>query len=84
MSDFMYWHRLRWEAGHGGVAKLHGKAVPLSSPPDLGCGGVWEIDYCPGHGIAKIQPLSVEPPRDMTAEEKAAADALMERLTGLR
>ena len=81
MSDFMYWTRLRWEAGHGGVAKLNGKAVPLSSPPDLGHGGVWEVDYCPDEHILRIQPRSIDPPRDMNDEEKRAADALLVKLT---
>lgn len=78
----MYWSRLLWEPGRGGIAKLNGKEVFMPSPPDLGNGRVWYVDYCPGHDIHDIQDRSIDPRRDMLPAEIKAADALLLKLAG--
>lgn len=79
MTDDLYSTRLRYN-GKNGVAKLHGKAVPFYGGPDLGDGRVWMCDYRPEVGMALVQPRSIDKPRDMTLEERQAADALLRAL----
>ena len=49
----------------------------------LGEGPVWFVDYRPEIGFGRIQPRSIDPQRDMTPEERHAADVLLRRLTTL-
>lgn len=77
MSDALYRTRLRWTAGKGGVAKLRGREVWLPSPPDLGSGPVWYLDYIPEVGIREVALRSIDKRRDMLPDEIQAADALL-------
>ena len=80
MGDGMFWTRLRF-SGSGGIAKYHGKYIPLDAPPDLGSGPVWAVDYVPEHSIADVQPRSIDPVRRMTHSEIRAADDILKGLT---
>ena len=80
MTDDLYYTRLRFSGRHG-IAKMHGMTVSLDAGPDLGDGPVWTVDYRPEIGFGRVQPRSIDPPRDMTASEMHAADALLRRIT---
>lgn len=80
MTDGYYFTRLRF-SGKQGIAKMHGHVIPLTVGPDLGAGPVWAIDYRPEIAFARVQPRSIDPMRDMTGDEKHAADALLRKLT---
>lgn len=80
MTDDLYYTRLRFHKRHG-IAKMHGMAVSLDVGPDLGSGPVWFVDYRPEVGFAQVQLGPKDEPREMTDDEKHAADALLRRLT---
>ncbi len=80
MTDELYYTRLRFSGRHG-IAKMHGMSVSLDAGPDLGSGPVWFVDYRPEIGFAQVQPRSIDRLRDMTDDEKHAADALLRKLT---
>ena len=80
MTDGYYFTRLRF-SGRNGLAKMHGHEVRLTTGPDLGAGPVWSVDYRPEIAFGRIQPRSIDPMRDMTADETRAADALLRKLT---
>ncbi len=76
MTDSLYSTRLRYD-GRGGIAKMHGICVALDTGPNLGDGPVWSCDYRPEVGLALVRPRSIDPVRDMTLEERQAADRLL-------
>lgn len=80
MTDELYYTRLRFSGKHG-IAKMHGITVSLNAGPDLGEGAVWFVDYRPEIGFGRIQPRSIDPQRDMTTDEKHAADDLLRKIT---
>lgn len=69
--------RLYW-VGLRGVARMNGREVRLTVPPDIGV-PLEAIDYAPGE-VAAVMPKR-EGWRDMTAAEVAAARRLLEQLT---
>jgi hypothetical protein len=69
--------RLYW-VGLRGLARMNGREVALSAPPDIGT-TLEALDYAPGE-VAVVMPRR-EGWRDMTAEEVAAARRLLEQLT---
>jgi hypothetical protein len=75
MSDARHTTRLRWDVSKG-VAKLHGVSVALTEPPNLGRGPVLHVNYVPeeAHGVVQY---AGQPPRNMDADEKRSADALL-------
>ena len=79
MTDALYSTRLRWANGRG-VAKLHGRAVDLTEPPQLVGLAVHAVDYTPEIRCTEIQRRAVDPRDDMTAAEVEEADALLRRL----
>ncbi len=68
--------RLYWEPGHGGSATRNGKTVPLESPPDLGRGPVYALDYVPAALFCITRSIH-EAPGLMERDEIARADALL-------
>lgn len=82
MNDSYYYTRMRFH-GHHGIAKMHGMTVSLDAAPDLGDGPVHALEYTPEIGIAQVQPRVIDPVRDMTSAEIAAADALLRQITTL-
>lgn len=81
MGDSLYFTRLRF-SGRAGVAMLHGIRVPLTDNPTL-CGQrIFQIDYTPEVGCYEIRRTPRSKPDDMTADEIAAADALLRELVG--
>lgn len=81
MSDALYSTRLRWCNGHG-VARLHGRSVPLTEAPVLDGRPVHAVDYTPEVGCVEIQRRPCDPRGDMTAGEIADADRLLRRVVG--
>ena len=79
MSDDLYFTRLRWHAGRG-IAKLHGRSVPLAAPPVLAGAPVNECDYAPEYGFRLVRRRSCDRVDDMTGAEIADADALLRAL----
>lgn len=75
MSHDLYATRLYWQNGRG-IAKLHGKAVPIDKAPDIGVPAVIELDYIPEIGVANLQ-TRFERRRDMTPDEVMACDKLL-------
>ena len=69
--------RLYW-VGLRGVARLNGREVRLTAPPDIGV-PLDAMDFAPGQ-LATVQH-PVEGERDMRPEERAAARRLLEQLT---
>lgn len=80
MTDELYYTRLRFSGRHG-IAKMHGTTISLNTGPDLGDGPVWFVDYRPEVGFGRVQPRSIDTPRDMRPEERRAADDLLRKLT---
>lgn len=81
MSAALYDRRLYW-CGMRGVAKLHELVVRLTQPPQLpGIRGlvVDAIDYTPEVQVRMVMP-KCSGWRDMTAEEAAAAEQVLEQL----
>lgn len=76
MSHALYATRLYWAGTRGGVAKLHGRCVPLHAPPHIGGAPVVAIDYVPEIHLRQIQPLA-SAWRDMTDDEVRQADAML-------
>lgn len=76
MSHALYATRLYWASSRGGVAKLHGRCVPLHAPPHIGGAPVVGIDYVPEICLRQIQPIA-SGWRDMTDDEVTAADAVL-------
>lgn len=76
MSSALYSTRLWWYGGSTGrgAAKLHGREVPLRSPPAIGGREVWMIDYVPEIGLQRIQYVG-DAPRDM---ERAPVNEIRE------
>lgn len=75
MSHDLYATRLYWQNGRG-IAKLHGKTVPLDNAPDIGVPAVLEVDYIPEIGVANLQ-TRFERRRDMTPDEVKVCDKLL-------
>lgn len=69
--------RLVWEPGRGGAATRNGHTVKLSAPPDLGRGPVYAMDYA-RRIIASVRRTVGDKDEDMTAEERAGAEAIIE------
>lgn len=78
MSEALYTRLLRW-GPRGGVAKLHGRAVVLQAPPDLGM-AIFEVDYVPAVHIGLVRERACDPRRDMTQAELQAAEDFLHRL----
>ena len=78
MSLELYPTRLYW-MGLRGTAKLNGAAVHLVRPPHLPGLAVDGIDYAPGV-VAMVMPRMARW-RDMTPDEIAAAEQLLQDLT---
>lgn len=70
--------RLYW-AGMRGVARCDGHECRLTVPPHLPGLEIDALDYVPGE-LAMVMPKRAGW-RDMTADERAAADALLRTLT---
>lgn len=70
--------RLWWEGGRG-VARLHGREVVLTAPPQVPGLDVVAIDWAPGE--ASIVMPRNEGWRDLHPHEVAAVRALLEHLT---
>ena len=83
MSDALYSTRLRWAQGRG-VARMHGRSVPLAEAPTLDGVQVHAVDYTPEVHCVEIQPNASGPRREMTAGEIADADKLLRRLVPLQ
>lgn len=81
MSDALYSTRLRWCNG-AGVARMHGRSIPLTEAPRLAGQAVHAVDYTPEVHCIEIQRRACDPRADMTAAEIAEADALLRRLVG--
>lgn len=79
MSDALYSTRLRWANGRG-VARLHGRSVPLAEPPVLDGVAVHAVDYTPEVSVYEVQRRACDPRVEMTAGEIADADRLLRRL----
>jgi hypothetical protein len=81
VSDELHFTRLRWSQGRGGgIAKLHGRSVPLTALPELRCcPDMVEVDYVPEISLGRIREAT-EGWRDMGAQERREADALLRRL----
>lgn len=79
MSLDLYSTALIWYSPRQGVAKLHGRQVQLTAPPELPGSRVVMVDYRPEIGERRIQRFD-GPATDMTVDEVAAADALLKRL----
>lgn len=78
MSHALYSTRLYWQRGSG-IAKLHGREVPLVRAPAIGAARTLELDYIPEIGLATIQ-TQTERRRDMTAAEQRECDVLLKEL----
>ena len=76
MSHALYATRLYWVGPRGGIAKLHGRCVPLHAPPHIGGRAVVGVDYIPEIALRQIQPYAAGW-RDMTDAEVAEADAVL-------
>lgn len=76
MSHALYATRLYWASSRGGVAKLHGRCVPLHAPPHIGGAPVCAVDYVPEIHLRQIQPVACAW-RDMTDDEVRQADAVL-------
>ena len=81
MTDALYSTRLRWAIGRG-VAKLHGRTVPLQAPPVLAGVAVHAVDYTPEVHCIEIQRRPCDPHGEMTPDEVRDADALLQALAG--
>lgn len=68
----LYWIGLR------GVARMNGREVRLTTPPDIGT-PMEALDYAPGE-VSMVMPKR-QGWRDMTPDEIAAARRLLEQLT---
>jgi len=80
VGDDLWTTRLRFY-GYSGCAKLHGRHVALTAPPII-CGEpVTSIDYIPEVNLKQIQHRG-EGPRDMRADEVAAADEMLRAVCG--
>ena len=79
MSDGLYSTRLRWSGGPAGigVARLHGRSVPLMTPPRISGYPVHDIDYAPEVRLRQIRMAPWGRVEDMTDEQVADADALL-------
>ncbi len=79
MSDGLYSTRLRWSGGPGGcgVARLHGRSVPLWTPPVIGGAQVHDIDYVPEVRLWQVRRVSFGRVDDLTPAEVADADAIL-------
>jgi len=71
--------RLWWD-GRRGVARHGGVTVDLRSAPVLGLLRLSEIDYAPCMRVAMVRE-SAHAWRDMSAPERLAADALLDRIS---
>ena len=80
MSHVYYSTRLVWY-GRDGVAKLHGRVLELTGPPQLPGLEVECIDYIPEIQLCRVQPARYSW-RDLTADEIRSADALLRELVG--
>lgn len=80
ISDHTCATRLRWSAGGGGCALLHGVRVALRQPPVLAASPVYALDYVPEAGVYDIQRAPHERCTLMTAREIQDADALLRAL----
>lgn len=78
MSDDLYFTRLRF-TGRSGIAKLHGRSVPLSACPQFLPQRIAEVDYMPEMRAYQIRD-ECGGWRDMKDTEIAAADALLRKL----
>jgi hypothetical protein len=79
MSEALYERVLSFFPYRLGVAKACGRVVRIHSVPDLcGC-RVVAIEYMPEVHVARVQPFA-DGWRDMSPEECAAAEGLMEWL----
>jgi hypothetical protein len=79
MSDALFVTRLRFHDGRG-RAKLQGRAVELTEPPQVAGTTVDELDYCPEVGTAEIRPSRSERRREMFSEEILACEAFLRAL----
>lgn len=61
---------------------LHGRIVPLDSPPVLGGQPVHSVDYTPEVHCLEIRRRACDPIDELTPAEIADADALLRRLLG--
>jgi hypothetical protein len=80
MSDELFNTRLRWCNGRG-IAKFHGRIVPLTEPPVLAGEPVHMVDYTPEVRCLEIRRRAVDQVDRMTHHEIADADALLALLT---
>jgi hypothetical protein len=81
LSDSLYSTLLVWYKQHGGIAKLHGKAISLQDPPPLSGGALAYIDYRPEIGERRIQRFD-DRAREMNDAEVAEADAWLRGVLG--
>ena len=81
MSHALYSTRLYWAGTRGGIAKLHGRMVPLTTAPEIPGLRVVQIDYIPEVGMRLVMPYACAW-RDMTDDEVRGADAALARLCG--
>lgn len=82
MSDrHPYPTRLYWD-GRAGFVRRDGVEVRLWDAPSLGVEPLHTVDYIPAVGIAEIMPRPCDPRRAMTADEVAAAAALLAEVKG--
>jgi hypothetical protein len=80
MSTNLYSTMLLWAGPRGGVAKLHGHQVKLTTAPAIAGLRVVQIDYRPEIGERRIMPYA-KAWRDMHDHEVREADALLRTLT---
>jgi hypothetical protein len=80
VSHLLYSTRLLWQGTRGGVAKLHGQMVQLTTAPQIPGLRIVAIDYIPEIGLRQVMPCG-HAWRDMTDTEAAHADALLRALT---
>ena len=79
MSSDLYSTRLLWSSGHG-IAKLHGRVLPLQGPPVL-CGNALHfVDYVPEIRLREVRHRAVDRITELTDDEVRAADALLSAL----